>query len=248
MPFLLRATPRQDLAGQSDRSEANLTAAGHSRHTPDQTPDATKHRHVVAPHPPSRHSVLPRWAINRGSLNPRLRHGVGVIVRRELPADVSAARGVQVAAFLEQAANDEPIEAHLLDALRVCDGWLPALSIVAVLDDTVVGHVVTTRGFVGDAPALGLGPIGVLPSHQGHGIGLALMHATIGAADALGEPLIALLGSPDYYARFGFVASATAGVTAPEPGWGPHFQVRTLTMHRPEIRGRFRYARPFDEI
>src|SRR5207342_2885229 len=47
MPFLLRATPRQDLAGRSLRSEANLTAAGHSRDTPDQTPDATKHHRVV---------------------------------------------------------------------------------------------------------------------------------------------------------------------------------------------------------
>jgi len=161
---------------------------------------------------------------------------------------VSATRAVQVAAFQKQDANDEPAEARLLDALRVCDGWLPGLSIVAELDDTVVGHVVTTRGFVGDTPVLGLGPIGVLPSHQGRGIGLALMHASIGAADALGEPLIALLGSPGYYSRFGFVASTTVGVSAPDPAWGPAFQVRTLTMHRAEIRGRFAYAGPFDEM
>ena len=171
-----------------------------------------------------------------------------MIVRREAAADVSATRAVQVAAFQKQDANDEPAEARLLDALRVCDGWLPGLSIVAELDDTVVGHVVTTRGFVGDTPVLGLGPIGVLPSHQGRGIGLALMHASIGAADALGEPLIALLGSPGYYSRFGFVASTTVGVSAPDPAWGPAFQVRTLTMHRAEIRGRFAYAGPFDEM
>ena len=171
-----------------------------------------------------------------------------MIVRREAAADVSATRAVQVAAFQKQDASDEPAEARLLDALRDCDGWLPELSIVAELDDTVVGHVVTTRGFVGDTPVLGLGPIGVLPSHQGRGIGLALMHASIGAADALAEPLIALLGSPDYYGRFGFVASTTVGVTAPDPAWGPAFQVRTLTMHRADIRGRFAYAAPFDEM
>jgi hypothetical protein len=55
--FLLRATPRHDLAGWTLRAEANLTAAGHSRDTPDQTPDPTQHRHVVASHPPSVHSV-----------------------------------------------------------------------------------------------------------------------------------------------------------------------------------------------
>jgi putative acetyltransferase len=171
-----------------------------------------------------------------------------VIVRRETPADVAAARAVQVAAFQRPDTSEEPIEAGLLDALRICDGWMPELSIVAEIDGTVVGHVVTTRGFVGDTPALGLGPIGVLPSHQHHGFGLALVHAAIGAADALGEPLIALLGSPDYYSRFGFVASSTIGITPPEAAWGHYFQVRTLTAHSAEIRGRFRYAAPFDEL
>jgi hypothetical protein len=49
MPFLFRATPRQDLAGQSLRSKANLTAAGHSGDTPGQTPDATKPRNALHP-------------------------------------------------------------------------------------------------------------------------------------------------------------------------------------------------------
>lgn len=171
-----------------------------------------------------------------------------MIIRREAPSDVAAARAVQVAAFRRPDNDDEPIEARLLDELRACDGWLPALSIVAVVDDTVVGHVVTTRGFVGDVPALGLGPIGVLPSHQHHGVGLALMHAAIGAADALDEPLIALLGSTVYYARYGFVAATTLGITAPDPAWGAHFQVRTLTAYRPDVRGQFRYASPFDTM
>jgi putative acetyltransferase len=161
---------------------------------------------------------------------------------------VSAARAVQVAAFRRFDATDEPVEAALLDALRVCDGWLPALSIVAETDDAVVGHVVTTRGFVGDVPVLGLGPIGVLPAYQGRGVGLALVHATIGAAEALGEPLIALLGSTAYYARFGFVPSTAVGVTAPDEAWGDAFQVRTLTTYHPDIRGQFRYARPFDDL
>lgn len=155
---------------------------------------------------------------------------------------------MQVAAFRRPDRDDEPIEARLLDELRVCEGWLTALSIVAEIDGTVVGHVVTTRGFVGDVPALGLGPIGVLPSHQRHGVGLALMHASIGAADALDEPLIALLGSTDYYPRFGFASSTTVGITAPDPAWGEHFQVRTLTAYRPDIHGQFRYASPFDRL
>ena len=155
---------------------------------------------------------------------------------------------MQVAAFRKTDTDDEPVEAFLVDELRECEGWLPALSIVAEIDDTVVGHVVTTRGSVRDVPALGLGPIGVLPSHQHRGVGLALMHASIGAADALDEPLIALLGSTVYYARYGFVASETLGITAPDPSWGAHFQVRTLTAYRADVRGQFRYASPFDDM
>lgn len=171
-----------------------------------------------------------------------------MIIRREAPADIAAARAVQAAAFRKQDGDGEPVEARLLDELRQCDGWLPALSIVAEIDGTVVGHVVTTRGFVGDIPALGLGPIGVLPSHQRRGVGLALVHASIGAADALDEPLIALLGSTVYYPRFGFVSSATLGITAPDSVPAEHFQVRTLTSYRSDIRGQFRYATPFDNM
>lgn len=44
-----------------------------------------------------------------------------------------------------------------------------------------------------------LGPLGVAPSHQAAGIGSALVHAVLGAADALDEALVALLGAPAYY-------------------------------------------------
>lgn len=169
-----------------------------------------------------------------------------MIVRRELPSDVAAARAVQAAAFAF-GGPDEPAEARLLDELRADPGWLPHLSLVAELDGEVVGHVVCTRGVVGDQPALGLGPIAARPDLQRAGIGLALMHAAIGAADATDEPLIALLGSTEYYPRFGFVASTDVGIEPPDPVWGAHFQVRLLTAYAGE-RGPFRYAAPFDRL
>lgn len=169
-----------------------------------------------------------------------------VIVRRERPSDRAAARAVQAAAF--DRGEGEPIEARLLDELRGCDGWLPALSWVAEVGGEVVGHSVCTRGHVDHVPCVGLGPIGVLPDAQRAGIGSALMHATIGAADALGEPLIALLGDPGYYARFGFLPSTALGIAAPDSEWGNYFQVLTLTAWTGSITGSFRYSAPFDEI
>ena len=169
-----------------------------------------------------------------------------VIVRRERPSDRAASRAVQSAAFDQ--GEGEPFEARLLDELRECDGWLPALSWVAEIDGQVVGHNVCTRGYVNNVPCVGLGPIGVMPDFQHAGVGSALMHAMIGAADAVGEPLIALLGDPGYYSQFGFVPSTDLGVVPPWLEWGPHFQVRPLSAWTDSITGSFRYAAPFDEV
>ncbi len=169
-----------------------------------------------------------------------------MIIRRERPADYAASRAVQAAAFAE--GEDEAVEARLVDELRACDGWLPALSWVAEVDGRVVGHNICTRGYVDDTPCLGLGPIAVQPDIQNGGIGSALMHAMIGSADALDEPLIALLGNPAYYSRFGFVTSTDVGITAPDPNWGVHFQVRPLTAWDDSIRGTFQYSAPFSNI
>ena len=50
-------------------------------------------------------------------------------------------------------------------------GFLPHLSLVAVREDVVVGHVLATRGWLEPVgvPALGVGPLGVLPAAQGQG-------------------------------------------------------------------------------
>lgn len=142
----------------------------------------------------------------------------------------------------------EPPEARLLDELRDCDGWMPELSWVAEIDGRLVGHAVCTRGHVGEVDCVGLGPIGVVSDAQRAGVGSALMFAMIGAADALGEPLIALLGDRAYYSRFGFVPSTDLGIHPPETSWGAHFQVLPLSNWNESIEGSFRYAAPFDTI
>ena len=108
--------------------------------------------------------------------------------------------------------------------------WLPALSLVAVTPaGEVIGHVLGSRGHVGRDPVLAVGPLAVRPDRQQNGVGSALMHAILGAADALGEPLAALLGDPGYYRRFGFELSTVYQITPPRPEWQPHFQVRVLS-------------------
>ena len=60
--------------------------------------------------------------------------------------------------------------------------------------------------------------------------------------------MVVLLGSPDYYARFGFVLAGNFAVTPPDPAWAQHFQVRPLAAYRPTQTGAFRYSRAFDQV
>ncbi|MGY1752571.1 GNAT family N-acetyltransferase [Blastococcus sp. SYSU D01042] len=178
-----------------------------------------------------------------------------MIVRRERPADHDAVRALHLAAFARdpatgaQRAPADVVEARLVDELRADAGFLPHLSLVAVDDDAVVGHGIVTRARLEPAgtPALGLGPLGVVPARHGRGTGTVLVHALLAVAEAAGEQLVALLGDPAYYRRFGFRPAAELGVAAPDPRWRSHFQARRLTDD-PPVGGTFRYAAPFERL
>lgn len=175
-----------------------------------------------------------------------------MILRRELRADRDAIFAVHTAAFGGGHGNDVA-EARLVDALRDAGDIVPGLSVVATFDGEVVGHVVCSRATV-DGPSalglgpLGLGPLGVLPAYQRRGIGHALMHSVLAAADALDEAAVLLLGDPAYYGRFGFVPAKSLALEAPDPSWGVHFQVRPLTAWDASIRGAVRFASGFDSL
>jgi putative acetyltransferase len=177
-----------------------------------------------------------------------------VIVRRERPADHDAVRALHTAAFACDPATGaartpgQIVEARLTDELREDAGFLPHLSLVAVADDAVVGHVIATRGWLEPlaTPVLGLGPLGVLPAAQRRGVGSALVHALLAVAEACDETLVALLGDPAYYRRLGFRPAAELGVTPPDPAWGGHFQARRLGGRR--VEATFRYADPFRRL
>ena len=86
-----------------------------------------------------------------------------MLIRREKPQDADTIGAIITAAFRRASDAPEPPETELVKRLRADDGWLPRLSLVAVADDGLLGHVVCTRGYLDDQPALGLGPISVLP-------------------------------------------------------------------------------------
>lgn len=109
-------------------------------------------------------------------------------------------------------------------------GPLPTLSFAALDDEEwLVGSIqVSPAALTGGEgrrhPLLMVGPVAVLPAHQGEGYGKALMAAALGAIDTIGReggaPLPqVLIGDAAYYGRFGF-AEAPRGWRCPGP-WDP---------------------------
>jgi putative acetyltransferase len=163
-----------------------------------------------------------------------------VIIRRATPGERLVLHDLHAAAF-----RTDTDAVAIFDRLHDDGDAVDRLSLVALDEGTVVGHALGSDAWVDDHEVIALGPIGVLPAFQGRGIGSALVHAFLGAADALDSPLVALLGSTAYYARFGFVLGSELGVDAPENVPAAHFQVRPLASYDPAVRGRFRYAPAF---
>ena len=175
-------------------------------------------------------------------------------IRTEAPEDVEEIASVVGEAFSGAPHSAPPVrpggppgEVDLLAWLREDEGWLPHLSLVAELDGALVGHVVCTRALVDDAPALGLGPLSVRPEVQGKGVGTALVRAVLTRSEEAGETLVALVGEPAYYRRFGFVPATELGVVPPDAEYGEYFQARALGPGRPP-QGRFQYAAPFARL
>lgn len=175
-------------------------------------------------------------------------------VRGQQVDDYEAIRHVYAEAFRQprfrppQSPGAVPPEVALFEALWAAGDAIPELSFTALIDGEVVGHVTASRATVAADPVVAVGPIGVLPDHQRTGIGGVLMDALLVAADAAKVPLVALLGAPEYYSRFGFRPAEELGVMSPEPEWGTAFQARPLTAYTKSVAGRFRYAPAFSSL
>src|SRR5262245_52619606 len=126
-------------------------------------------------------------------------------IRAERPDDIAAIRGVNRRAF----AQDQ--EADIVDALRTNDAAL--LSLVAVADDRVVGHIMYSPASIGSVTGAALGPMSVDPDHQRQGIGSRLVETGNRTLRETRCPFVVVLGHTWFYPRFGFVPASTRGIT-----------------------------------
>lgn len=129
-------------------------------------------------------------------------------IRPEENEDQSAVRQVNEAAFGAAA------ESAIVDALR--ESVTTVISLVAQLDDRVVGHIifspVTIEGLP-DARIMALGPMAVLPEFQRRGIGSRLVRAGLDTCRDLEVGAAVVLGHPGFYPRFGFLPASRFGLS-----------------------------------
>jgi len=168
-----------------------------------------------------------------------------ISIRRETSDDIEAIRHVNRAAF------GRPHEAALVDALRAAGGL--TLSLVAVDRRAVVGHVafspVTIESECSVFAAVGLAPMAVLPALQRQGVGTELIRRGLEECRQLGQPIVVVLGHPDYYPRFGFEPAGRHGLRCSFDAPAEAFMVAELLAGAlAGRRGIVRYRPEFDSV
>lgn len=160
-----------------------------------------------------------------------------MLIRPETRQDLRSVEAVAEMTFGRR------LEVRMIESIRASDGYVPELSLVAEDEETgaLVGHIMLSYVELEGTGrcVLELGPLGVRPSRQRQGIGSQLVREALARADALGEPLVVVLGHPEYYPRFGFRPSRELGIERPHRGIPEDaFMAVPLGAYDPALRGR----------
>jgi putative acetyltransferase len=126
-----------------------------------------------------------------------------IVIRNETDTDIDAIAEVTAAAF-ETLEISNHTEQFIVEALRAAEAL--KVSLVAEVDDRVVGHIAFSPVVISDGTEnwYGLGPVSVLPEYQRGGIGKALVQEGLRRLKKLGAKGCCLVGHPQYYKKFGF--------------------------------------------
>ncbi len=122
------------------------------------------------------------------------------IIRHEEVADREFVYQVELDAF------GQDNEARLVEALH--EAGHVVLSLVAVVEDEVVGHILFSPMLVGTEldtnVAICLGPMAIAPAYQSQGVGTQMVETALDELRRFVNTAVFLVGHPTFYQRFGF--------------------------------------------
>ncbi|HNR12044.1 MAG TPA: N-acetyltransferase [Thermodesulfobacteriota bacterium] len=143
---------------------------------------------------------------------------MNVQVRKAFESDKQSISDTIIAAFGD--VQGQEIAELVADLLKDPSAQ-PSLSLVAISEDTVVGHVLLTSARIKHSqrmiPSAILAPLSVHPTQQHQGIGGYLIKEGLKRLKAAGVELVFVLGHPGYYPKYGFFAAGAKGIDAPYP-------------------------------
>ena len=135
-------------------------------------------------------------------------------IRKEIESDYADVYELNKAAFGQES------ESKLVELLRKSNAFIPELSLVAVINNKIVGHILFTKIIIKDDSgnefeSLALAPMAVKPELQKKGIGGKLIRYGLNKARELGYKSVIVLGHEHYYPKFGFVPAEKWKIKAP---------------------------------
>jgi len=111
------------------------------------------------------------------------------------------------------------VEARLVNNLRRTKGFIPQLSLIAIKNKIIVGHILFSIVHIQTddkmVPILALAPMAVLPKYQNQGIGSLLVKEGLRKCKKMKFQAVVLVGHPEYYPRFGFTPANEKGLKLP---------------------------------
>jgi putative acetyltransferase len=151
--------------------------------------------------------------MKKSKTNQDQRFNSRLIIRPEREKDYPKIREVNDLAFGQEN------EGILIKKLRQTEKFIRELSLVAELDDEVVGHILFYPVVIRSAPlkfqTLSLGPMAVSPEYQRQGIGSQMVKEGLETAKTLGYKSVIVVGHPEYYPRFGFKPASQWKIKVP---------------------------------
>lgn len=137
-------------------------------------------------------------------------------------------------------------EQDLVEALRKnTEAFIPELSLVAEESGVIIGHILFSKMKVGKDIVLALAPLSVKFEYQKQGVGAMLINEGHRIAASLGFDYSIVLGSEDYYPKFGYRPATDFSIEIPMGISPQNYMAIQLRPYAKKLGGKVSYAKEF---